>query len=101
MEEWRTWHRRYDSVAGRRIRTAESALLTELVAAHKEGLVSLPVLASRVPVEQKLAWLGSLGYGEFSRAQWEHMSKRDRRARVLADVDLAALVEVVEGLPEW
>lgn len=101
VEEWRTWQRRYDSVAGRRIRTAESALLTELVAAHKEGLVSLPVLASRVPVEQKLAWLGSLGYGEFSRAQWEHMSKRDRRARVLADVDLAALVEVVEGLPEW
>lgn len=75
--------------------------MSELVAAHKEGLVSLPVLASRVPVEQKLAWLSSLGYGEFSRAQWDHMSKRDRRDRVLRDTDFDVLAEVVEGLPEW
>ncbi|GAB3582839.1 hypothetical protein GCM10027579_13250 [Calidifontibacter terrae] len=100
-DEWLTWQRRYDSAVGRRIRTAESALLTELVAAHKEGLVSLPVLASQVPVEQKLVWLSSLGYGEFSRAQWDHMSKRDRRDRVLRDTDLDVLAEVVEGLPEW
>lgn len=100
-DEWRTWKRRYDAAAGRRIRTAESALLTELVAAHKEGLVSLPVLAARVPVDQKLAWLGSLGYGEFSRAQWDHMSKRDRRDRALVDIDLDALSDIVEGLPEW
>ena len=100
-DEWMTWQRRYESSSGRRVRTAESALLTELVAAHKEGLVSLPVLASRVSVEQKLAWLSSLGYGDFSRAQWDHMSKRDRRSRVLADVDLTALVTVVDELPEW
>lgn len=100
-DEWLTWQRRYDSAVGRRIRTAESALLTELVAAHKEGLVSMPVLASRVPVKQKLAWLSSLGYGEFSRAQWDHMSKRDRRDRVLRDTDLDVLAEVVDGLPEW
>ena len=100
-EEWLTWKRRYDSSAGRRVRTAGSALLSELVAAHKAGRVSVPVLAARVPVEQKIAWLSSLGYGEFSRAQWEHMSKRDRRDRVLRDTDFDVLTEVVEGLPQW
>lgn len=100
-EEWRTWQRRYEASAGRRVRTAGSALLSELVAAHKAGLVSLPVLAARVPIEQKIAWLSSLGYGEFSRAQWDHMSKRDRRDRVLRDTDFDVLAEVVEGLPEW
>lgn len=100
-EDWLTWHRRYESSVGRRIRTAGSALLTELVAAHKEGLVTVPALASRVPIEQKIAWLSSLGYGEFTRAQWEHMSKRDRRARVLADLDPNVLTEVVDGLPLW
>lgn len=100
-DEWLTWQRRYESSAGRRIRTAGAALLTELVAAHKEGLVDVPVLASRVPVDQKVAWLSSLGYGEVTRAQWEHMSKRDRRRRVLADIDLDALAEVIDGLPQW
>ena len=101
VSDMKTWKRRYDSATGRRIRTVESALLTELVAAHKEGLVSVPVLAQRVPVEQKLTWLSSLGYGDFTRAQWEHMSKRDRRSRVLADADLSALAEVVDDLPDW
>jgi len=59
------------------------------------------VLASRVPVAQKIAYLSSLGLGDFTRAQWEHMSKRDRRARVLADADLNELAEVVDGLPDW
>lgn len=100
-DQWLTWQRRFEASSRRRIRTADSALLTELVAAHKEGLLSVPELAARVPVEQKLAWLSSLGYGEFSRAQWDHMSKRDRRARVLSDLDLDALAEVVDGLPLW
>jgi len=100
-DEWMTWQRRFDSRAGRRIRTADSALLTELVAAHKEGLLSLPVVSDRVPVEQKLSWLSSLGYGEFTRAQWDHASKRERRARVLADVDIDTLTEVVENLSGW
>lgn len=100
-EEWLTWKCRYDSSAGRRVRTAGSALLSELVAAHKAGRVSVPVLAARVPVEQKIAWLSSLGYGEFSRAQWEHMSKRDRRDRALRNTNFDVLAEVVEGLPEW
>lgn len=100
-DEWLTWRRRFESSAGRRIRTVDAAVLTEIVAAHKEGLVHLPVLASGVSVDQKLAWLSSLGYGDFSRAQWDHMSKRTRRARVLDDIHLDALAEIVENLPAW
>lgn len=100
-KEWRTWERRFASSVGRRVRTAEATLLTEIVAAHKEGLVSVPVLASRVSVDQKLAWLSSLGYGEFTRAQWDHMSKKDRRRKVLRDVDWSLLADVIERLPEW
>lgn len=100
-EEWLTWQRRYESSTGRRVRTADAVLLTELVAAHKEGLLALPVLASPVPVAQKLSWLSALGHGEFTRAQWDHMSKPKRRARVLADADLEALAAVADQLPEW
>lgn len=96
--DWRTWERRYLSNVGRRVRTADAALLTELVAAHKEGIVTIPELAARIPVEQKLAWLSTLGHGEFTRAQWEHMSKRDRRARVLDDLNPDELTEIVERL---
>lgn len=54
-----------------------------------------------VSVDQKLIWLSSLGMGDFSRAQWDHMSKRERRARVLADADLAAVQRFVDELPHW
>ena len=100
-DDWMTWKARFEASGGRRIRTAGSALLTELVAAHKEGLVEVPVLAGKFTVDEKIVWLCSLGYGEFTRAQWDHMSKRDRRARVLVDVDVDKLKEVVETLPEW
>lgn len=96
--DWETWFRRFESATGRRIRTADSAKLTELVAAHKEGLFVVDGLAARVPVIQKLAWLSSLGLGDFSRAQWDHMSKKDRRWRVLADVDLDELAVFVDEL---
>lgn len=99
--EWRTWQRRYQSGIGRRVRTADAALLTELVAAHKEGLIALPVLASKVSVAQKLAWLSSLGLGEFTRSQWDHMSKSSRRARVLRDVNFDEFRVVVDQLPDW
>lgn len=96
--DWRNWERRYLSSVGRRVRTADAALLTEVVAAHKEGIVTVPELAARTPVEQKLAWLSTLGHGEFTRAQWEHMSKRDRRARVLDDLNPDGIAEIVELL---
>lgn len=83
------------------VRTAGAALLTELVAAHKEGLIVLPVFTASVPVAQKLGWLSSLGHGEFTRSQWEHMSKAQRRPHVLADVDLNALAALAEQLPDW
>ena len=73
------------------IRTADSALLTELVAAHKAGLVVVDRLAVRVSVAQKVGWLSSLGMGEFTRAQWDHMSKKVRRSTVLRDADMDAV----------
>lgn len=101
VEEWRTWQRRFDSSVGRRIRTAESALLTEIVAAHKEGLIDVPVLGSAAAVDQKLAWLSSLGLGDFTRAQWEHMSKKARRQSVLRDADLDAVRSFLATSDEW
>ena len=89
--DWDTWFRRFESARGRRIRTADGALLTELVAAHKAGLVVVDRLAVRVSVAQKVDWLSSLGMGEFTRAQWDHMSKKDRRSTVLRDADMDAV----------
>lgn len=97
-DDWRTWEKRFSSVKGRRVRTANDALVTELVAGHKEGLWSLPVLASKLSVVDKLTWLSGLGYGAFTRAQWDHMSKRDRRVRVLDNADMNLLESVVEGV---
>lgn len=91
LADWETYFRRSESSHGRRIRTAGGALLTELVAAHKAGLVVVDRLAARVPVGQKVGWLSSLGLGDFTRSQWDHMSKRSRRDGVLRDVDLDAV----------
>lgn len=100
-DDWRNWHRRYTSKVHRRIRTADAALLTEIVACHKAGLVSVPELASkRLAVNDKLAWLSSLGLGEFTRNQWEHMSKTSRRESVLEDCDLDAVREFLHSLEE-
>lgn len=101
VEQLRTLKKRIDASKDRRVYTAKSAVLTEIVAAHREGLVSVPMLASKATVSQKLDWLSSLGCGEFTKAQWEHLTKRDRRERVIKNLDLDELVEVVAGLPTW
>lgn len=100
-EDWRNWLRRYRSMGGRRVRTAGSTLLTELVACHKAGFVEVPELVSkRFTVKDKLAWLSSLGLGEFSRSQWDHMSKCDRRDAVLADCDVGAVRDFLDSMVE-
>ncbi|UQV53641.1 hypothetical protein [Corynebacterium pseudodiphtheriticum] len=100
-DDWRNWYRRHTSKVHRRIRTADAALLTEIVAACKAGLVDVPELTSkRLTVKDKLLWLSSLGLGDFSRNQWDHMSKLDRRCAVLADCDLdevRAFLDSLEG----
>lgn len=98
VKQWRTLQRRLGTDGSRRIRTSGSAMLTELVAGHKEGLWSIPVLASKITVDEKLAWLSRLGYGTFTRSQWDHMGKRDRRARVLKSADMNLITGVVEGV---
>jgi len=75
--------------------------LTEIVAAHKEGLIDAPVLGSGAAVDQKLAWLSSLGLGDFTRAQWEHMSKKARRQSVLRDADLDVVRSFLARSDEW
>lgn len=100
-DDWRNWHRRHTSKVHRRIRTADAALLTEIVAAYKAGLVDVPELSSkRLAVNDKLAWLSSLGLGEFTRNQWEHMSKTSRRKSVLADCDLGEVRAFLDSLEE-
>lgn len=100
-DDWRNWHRRHTSKVHRRIRTADAALLTEIVAACKAGLVDVPELASkRLTVKDKLAWLSSLGLGDFSRSQWEHMSKTSRRESILADCDLDEVRDFLDSLGE-
>ncbi len=99
--DWGNWHRRYRSAGGRRVRTAGSALLTEIVAAHKAGFIEVPELASkRLSLKNKLAWLSSLGLGEFSKSQWDNMSKTSRRESVLADCDLDEVRAFLDSLEE-
>ena len=97
-KEWETWFKRFGSAVGRRIYSADSAMVTELVAAHKEGLVVVRRLAAKGPVADKLEWLSSLVGREFTRAQWDHMSKRNRRQRVLDDADLDEIRALVDEL---
>ncbi|WP_426727047.1 hypothetical protein ACEN2A_07810 [Corynebacterium auriscanis] len=98
-DDWRNWHRRHTSKVHRRIRTADAALLTELVAAHKAGVLTVPMLSARgMTVRDKLAWLSGLGFGEFTKSQWDHMSKKSRRDAVLADADLSGLAALVDDL---
>lgn len=99
LEEWENWSRRYRSKGNRRVRTADSALLTEIVACHKDGRIEVPQLASkRLTVKDKLAWLCSLGLGGFSRSQWDHMSKPGRREAVLADCDVDAVRDFLDSI---
>ncbi|MCQ4621379.1 hypothetical protein KBX19_09155 [Corynebacterium sp. CCUG 71335] len=100
-EDWDNWHRRYRSMGGRRVRTAGSALLTEIVACHKAGLIDVPELSSkRLALKGKLAWLSSLGLGEFTKSQWDNMSKTSRRESVLADCDLDEVRAFLDSLEE-
>lgn len=96
--DWETWLKRFSAAHGRRIRSAGGALLTEIVAAHKAGVVVVDRLAAGMPVAEKLGWLSSLGLGEFTRSQWDHMSKKDRRATVLCDADMDAIRTLVDEI---
>lgn len=101
VEQFRTLKKRIETSKNRRIYTEKGSVLTDLVAAHREGFIDVPMLSSSASVSQKLDWLSSLGYGVFTRAQWDHLCKKDRRARVIKDVDLGELARIVEDLPTW
>lgn len=101
VEQLLTLKKRIDASKDRRIYTEKGSVLTDLVAAHREGIIDVPMLSSSASVSQKLDWLSSLGYGKFTRAQWDHLCKKDRRARVVKDIDLGELARIVEDLPTW
>lgn len=101
VDQLLTLKKRIESSHDRRIYTGKGSFLTDLVAAHKEGLIDVPMLSSSAGVSVKLDWLSSLGCGGFTRSQWDHLCKKDRRARVVKDLDLGELARVVEGLPVW
>ena len=101
VEQMLTLKKRIDASKDRRVYTGKGSVLTDLVAAHREGIIDVPMLSSSASVSQKLNWLSSLGYGEFTRAQWDHLCKKDRRARVIKDIDLGELARIVEDLPTW
>lgn len=101
VEQLLTLKKRFETSKNRRIYTGRGSVLTDLVAAHREGMIDVPMLSSSASVAQKLDWLSSLGYGEFTRAQWDHLCKKDRRARVVKDLDLGELARIVEDLPTW
>lgn len=101
VEQLLTLKKRIETSKNRRIYTGKGSVLTDLVAAHREGIIDVPMLSSSASVSQKLDWLSSLGYGGFTRAQWDHLCKKDRRARVIKDIDLGELARIVEDLPTW
>ncbi|WP_156831830.1 hypothetical protein [Corynebacterium massiliense] len=73
--------------------------MSEIVAAHKAGLIDVPELSSsRLTIGDKLEWLSSLGAGEFTRSQWDHMSKRNRRENVLRDANMDEVRALVDKL---
>lgn len=98
-KDWSTWLRRYRSRGHRRVRTAGGAFLSEIVASHKAGLVDVSILSSRsLKLSEKLNWLSSLGFGDFSRYQWDNLSKKSRRESVISDADLDEIRDFVKSL---
>lgn len=98
MGDWETWFVRFNAHE-RRIRTADSALLTDIVTAHKSGLFNVPVLNDkRLRLNQKLDWLNRLGLGSFSRSQWDNLSKQDRLNKAADGLDIQRVKDFIDSL---
>lgn len=84
VDQWRGWHLRYAHGAGRRIVTADRAILMSIVRAHRTGVVEIPTLADRsIRVADKLAWLEAWGLGTVTRDDWKNAGRRARASAML------------------
>ena len=82
-DEWRAWELKFKHGKGRKITDPKRAILLSIVTAHRRGVVSIPVLASSLPVAEKLAWLEGFGLGSVSRADWDNARRPERAGRML------------------
>lgn len=84
VDEWRAWHVKFVHGKGRRIVTAQRSVLMSIVMAHRQGVVSIPVLADRSStVADKLAWLGLWGLGTVSEGDWKNARRPERTSQML------------------
>ncbi len=101
VDEWKLLRARIES-GGLKVRSDGGVVLQPVVAAHRLGLASVPMLDAKISVREKLDWLSSLGFGDFTRAQWDHLTKADRLSRVGRSLEGAVWVEtldIIENLP--
>lgn len=104
VDEWNLLRARLES-GGLKVRSDGGVLLQRIVAAHRLGLASVPMLDLKVPVAVKCAWLSSLGFGEFTRSQWDHLTKADRLSRVARSLQGSVWLETLDAIdnlpPAW
>lgn len=101
VDEWSLLRARIES-NGLKVRSDGGVILQRIVAAHRLGFATVPMLDAKVSVNEKLVWLSSLGFGEITRSQWDHLTKADRLSRVgrtLKDAVWLETLEVIENLP--
>lgn len=96
--DWDTYFVRFEAAPGKCIRSASTEFLKQMVAAHKAGRVTIDKLNDNISVDEKIDWLSTLGFGEFTRSMWDNMSKKDRQEKILEEVDLDNLTTIVDEL---
>lgn len=84
VDEWGAWNIKFTHGKGRRIVTAQRAVLMSIVMAHRQGIVSIPALSDRSStVPGKLDWLAQWGLGTVSEGDWKNARRPERTAQML------------------
>lgn len=82
--EWQGWHIRFAHGSGRRMAAPSQAVLSSIVMAHRQGVISIPTLAARdLTLTQRLEWLGRWGLGAVSEADWKNARRPERASQML------------------
>jgi predicted Fe-S protein YdhL (DUF1289 family) len=84
VDEWGAWHVKYTHGKGRRIITAQRAVLMSIVMAHRQGIVDIPALTDRSStVTDKIEWLAQWGLGTVSEGDWKNARRPERVSQML------------------